>query len=44
MRIQHLILALTFIGLALLLAPQTGLMQDENLSCTPLIEEGFAQL
>jgi hypothetical protein len=35
---------LILFGVGLLLAPQVGLTQEESLSCTPLIEQGFAQL
>lgn len=44
MRMRNLVLCLTFILLALLLAPQMALTQEENSSCTPIIEQGFTQL
>ncbi len=44
MRIRNGILGLTFLVLILLLAPQMALTQEESLSCTPIIEQGFAEL
>jgi hypothetical protein len=35
---------LILLGAALLLAPQLALTQDEALSCTPIIEQGFQEL
>lgn len=44
MGMRNLVLCLAFGGVALLLAPQAALTQEENPSCAPIIEQGFAQL